>query len=101
MHLGKVTDTDDNEIGLALRWSYGSVFGIWRGLVHRGAREPWANDVPGRAVSGSEGGRAQQCPRPTRACEQSSRWRRCSGGTSATVGAASRAVVHLLGVMSS
>ena len=38
MHLGKVTDKEDNEIGLALRWSYGSVFGIWHGLLHRRLR---------------------------------------------------------------
>ena len=41
MHLGRVTDREDNEIGLALRWSYGSVFGIWRGLLHRRISEPW------------------------------------------------------------
>ena len=28
-------------IGLGLRWSYGSVFGIWHGLLHRRVREPW------------------------------------------------------------
>ena len=27
MHLGNVTAKEDNELGLALRWSYGSVFG--------------------------------------------------------------------------
>lgn len=43
MHLGKVTDKEDNEIGLALRWSYGSVFGLWHGLLHQRVREPWAS----------------------------------------------------------
>ena len=47
MHLGKVTDKEDNEIGLALRWSYGSVFGIWHGLLHRRLREPWASAIFG------------------------------------------------------
>ena len=47
MHLGKVTDKEDNEIGLALRWSYGSVFGIWHGMLHRRLREPWASAIFG------------------------------------------------------
>ena len=47
MHLGKVTDKEDNEIGLALRWSYGSVFGVWHGLLHRRLREPWASAIFG------------------------------------------------------
>jgi len=47
MHLGKVTDKEDNELGLALRWSYGSVFGIWHGLLHRRLREPWASAIFG------------------------------------------------------
>jgi hypothetical protein len=47
MHLGKVTDKEDNEIGLALRWSYGSVFGLWHALLHRRLREPWATAIFG------------------------------------------------------
>jgi hypothetical protein len=43
MHLGHVTDREDNELGLALRWSYGSAFGLWHGLLHRRIREPWAS----------------------------------------------------------
>jgi hypothetical protein len=50
MHLGKVTDKEDNEIGLALRWSYGSVFGIWHGLLHRRVREPWASALFGATL---------------------------------------------------
>ena len=34
MHLGNVTAKEGNELGLALRWSYGSVFGIWHRLLH-------------------------------------------------------------------
>lgn len=45
MHLGKVTDKEDSEIGLALRWSYGSAFGIWHGLLRRRLREPWASAI--------------------------------------------------------
>ena len=42
MHLGHVTDREENELGLGLRWSYGSVFGIWHGLLRRRFHEPWA-----------------------------------------------------------
>ena len=50
MHLGKVTDKEDNEIGLALRWSYGSVFGMWHGLLRRRVREPWASALFGATL---------------------------------------------------
>ena len=50
MHLGKVTAKEDNELGLALRWSYGSVFGIWHGLLHRRIREPWASALFGATL---------------------------------------------------
>ena len=42
MHLPHVTAREDNELGLALRWSYGSAFGIWHGILRRHLREPWA-----------------------------------------------------------
>jgi hypothetical protein len=45
MHLPHVTDREDNDLGLALRWSYGSVFGIWHGLLRRRLAEPWASAV--------------------------------------------------------
>src|SRR3954468_4238313 len=38
MHLSQVTDRGDKELGLALRWSYGSMFGLWHGLLRRGIR---------------------------------------------------------------
>jgi hypothetical protein len=47
MHLGRVTDREDNELGLALRWSYGSAFGIWHGLLRRRMSEPWASLIFG------------------------------------------------------
>ena len=31
MHLPHVTDREDAELGLALRWGYGSMFGLWHG----------------------------------------------------------------------
>ncbi len=45
MHLPHVTAHGEEEIGLALRWSYGSVFGLWHGILHRklGLKEPWAS----------------------------------------------------------
>ena len=47
MHLGQVTGREENELGLALRWSYGSVFGLWHGLLRRRIAEPWASLVFG------------------------------------------------------
>ena len=43
MHLPQVTDRQDHELGLALRWSYGSAFGLMHGVLHRNLREPWAS----------------------------------------------------------
>src|SRR5882762_3716366 len=43
MHLPHVTAREENELGLALRWSYGSVFGLWHGLLRRRIGEPWAS----------------------------------------------------------
>jgi hypothetical protein len=42
MHLPHVTDTEERDLGLALRWSYGSAFGLWHGLLRRRLPEPWA-----------------------------------------------------------
>src|SRR4051812_25513049 len=42
MHLPHVTAREDRELGLLLRWGYGSAFGIWHGTLRRAAREPWA-----------------------------------------------------------
>lgn len=50
MHLGRVTDREDNELGLALRWSYGSAFGIWHGFLRRRVSEPWASLVFGATL---------------------------------------------------
>lgn len=43
MHLPHVTRREDRELGWALRWSYGSVFGVWHGLLRRRFSEPWAS----------------------------------------------------------
>jgi hypothetical protein len=42
-HLPHVTAREENELGLALRWSYGSAFGLWHGLLRRRIGEPWAS----------------------------------------------------------
>lgn len=43
MHLPHVTQREDRELGLALRWSYGSAFGLAHGVLRRVVREPWAS----------------------------------------------------------
>src|SRR3954463_12936671 len=40
MHLPHVTDREDHELGLMLRWSYGSAFGLMNGGLHRGGGGP-------------------------------------------------------------
>ena len=50
MHLGHVTDREDNELGLALRWSYGSAFGLWHGVLRRRFAEPWASVLFGTTL---------------------------------------------------
>ncbi|HEY2655160.1 MAG TPA: hypothetical protein VGI55_05185 [Solirubrobacteraceae bacterium] len=47
MHLPHVTANEDRDLGLLLRWSYGSVFGLWHGLLRRRVREPWASAIFG------------------------------------------------------
>jgi hypothetical protein len=40
MHLGHVTGREEHELGTILRWSYGSAFGLWHGLLGRRLHEP-------------------------------------------------------------
>jgi hypothetical protein len=47
MHLPHVTDREDHELGLALRWGYGSAFGLMHGLLRHRLPEPWAAAVFG------------------------------------------------------
>jgi hypothetical protein len=47
MHLPHVTAREDRDLGLALRWSYGSAFGLWHGLLRRSRPEPWASAIFG------------------------------------------------------
>jgi hypothetical protein len=50
MHLPHVAAREEHELGLALRWSYGSVFGVWHGLLLRGAGEPVASAAFGATL---------------------------------------------------
>ncbi|MDQ6731459.1 MAG: hypothetical protein M3022_14520 [Actinomycetota bacterium] len=50
MHLPSVTDREEHELGLGLRWSYGSVFGLFHGLLRRRIREPWSNAAFGTTL---------------------------------------------------
>lgn len=48
MHLPSATKREEHELGLALRWGYGSVFGVWHGLLCR--------RMPGRFAGVAFGG---------------------------------------------
>jgi hypothetical protein len=43
MHLPQVTNRERHELGVALRWSYGSAFGMLHGTLRRAIREPLAS----------------------------------------------------------
>lgn len=43
MHLPNVTKHEEYDLGMALRWSYGSAFGLWHGLLRRRIGEPRAS----------------------------------------------------------
>jgi hypothetical protein len=43
LHLPDVTARDEHELGLALRWGYGSAFGLYHGVLRRHLAEPWAS----------------------------------------------------------
>ena len=45
LHLGSVSDRTESELGTAMRWGYGSVFGLWHGILRRRMSEPWASIV--------------------------------------------------------
>jgi hypothetical protein len=43
LNLEHVTARETDDLGLLLRWSYGSIFGVWHGFLRRRTREPWAS----------------------------------------------------------
>jgi hypothetical protein len=50
LHLPHVTAREDRDIGWALRWSYGSAFGLYHGLLRRRIGEPGATAVFGATL---------------------------------------------------
>ena len=42
LRLGDVSDRGDAELGAALKWGYGSAFGLLHGILRRFLPEPWA-----------------------------------------------------------
>jgi hypothetical protein len=50
MHLPHVTAKEDRDLGLALRWSYGSAFGLLHGGLRRLVGEPWASATFGATL---------------------------------------------------
>ncbi|HEY7668921.1 MAG TPA: hypothetical protein VIE12_12480 [Actinomycetota bacterium] len=50
LHLPNVTEREASELGLALRWGYGSAFGLWHGILRRILPEPWAALVFGATL---------------------------------------------------
>jgi uncharacterized membrane protein YagU involved in acid resistance len=50
MHLPHVTAREENELGLALRWGYGSAFGLWHGVLRRRFPEPVASAAFGATL---------------------------------------------------
>jgi hypothetical protein len=50
MHLPHVTAREDRDIGWILRWSYGSVFGLWHGALRKRISEPGASAVFGATL---------------------------------------------------
>jgi len=50
MHLPHVTAREDWDLGMALRWGYGSAFGLWHGVLRRRFAEPWASAIFGATL---------------------------------------------------
>lgn len=50
MHLPHVTARQEGKLGLALRWGYGSAFGLWHGLLRRWLGEPRASAAFGATL---------------------------------------------------
>jgi hypothetical protein len=50
LRLHSVTNREENDLGLALRWTYGSAFGLWHGVLRRRLPEPWASLVFGATL---------------------------------------------------
>ena len=44
------TTGEERELGVLLRWGYGSAFGLWHGALRRTIGEPWASAVFGATL---------------------------------------------------
>ncbi len=53
LHLPSVSGREEWDLGMALRWSYGSVFGVWHGLLRRHMEEPAATTAFGATLIGA------------------------------------------------
>jgi hypothetical protein len=53
LRLGQVSDRSERELGLTLRWSYGSMFGLWHGALRRRLPEPAASLAFGATLMGA------------------------------------------------
>ncbi|HET7900524.1 MAG TPA: hypothetical protein VFL59_05005 [Candidatus Nanopelagicales bacterium] len=53
LDLHGVTDQEDLELGELLRWSYGSAFGIWHGVLRTVVPEPYAALLFGSTLLGA------------------------------------------------
>jgi hypothetical protein len=53
MHLPHVTAREEYDLGMTLRWSYGSAFGLWHGVLRRAVAEPWASAAFGGTLMGA------------------------------------------------
>jgi hypothetical protein len=47
LHLPSVTARGEYDLGMMLRWGYGSAFGMMHGALRRVVREPWASVIFG------------------------------------------------------
>lgn len=50
MHLPHVTAREDYDLGMALRWGYGSAFGLYHGILRRRLGEPRASALFGATL---------------------------------------------------
>ena len=50
LHLHHITANGEKELGRALRWSYGSAFGLWHSLLRRRLAEPAATAAFGATL---------------------------------------------------
>jgi len=48
--VANVTARGDRDLGLALRWGYGSAFGLLHGVLRRAVGEPWASAAFGATL---------------------------------------------------